>query len=908
VIYFFEGKSLLLLRSRDYSRALYNIAEDELFMEKLGLNVLRERFLSFFESKEHLRHQSYPLVPLNDPGLLLINSGMAPLKPYFKGDEEPPRKRMTTCQKCIRTPDIENVGKTARHGTFFEMLGNFSFGDYFKKEATAWAWEFITEDLKIPADKLWISIYLEDDEAFDIWTKDVGIPAEKIVRMGKKDNFWEIGTGPCGPCSEIYFDRGPENGCGSPDCKVGCDCDRYVEFWNLVFTQFNRDDEGNYSRLAKPNIDTGMGLERLACIMQGVNNLFEVDTVTNILSTVCKIAKVQYGKDYKTDVSVRVITDHIRSTTMMVCDGVLPSNEGRGYVLRRLLRRAARHGKLLGIDRRFLCELAEVVINESKEAYPELAQKIEYIKKVIGIEEAKFESTIDQGLVILNQFIEETKEQSLNVLAGDKVFKLHDTFGFPLDLTREICEENLLEVDEDGFKTEMAEQKRKAREAMKNKDAAGWDENIYAKFDKDLKTKFTGYDKLIDNSVACLIVKDGESIDYIQQGDDAVIVLSVSPFYAESGGQAGDVGILESQTGTFKVTSCKKSVDGKYLHEGMVSQGTIDKGSAIIAKVDKATRMSTARNHTTTHLIQKALKNILGDHVSQSGSSVDSERLRFDFTHFSAMTSEELSRVEKEVNEKILEAISVNVSEMPIDEARKLGAMALFGEKYGSTVRVVKIGDYSLELCGGTHLVNTSEAGLVKIQGESGVAAGVRRIEALTGEAAISYYQEQESLLKSVAGVLKSSVVDSVKKADSLNIQIKELEKELEILRNKLISSSMDDILSKVKVIKGINVLSARFDHLDGDGLRNTGDTLKNKLNTGVVILASGKDGKVSLVVMATKDVVEKGIHCGNIIREASKACGGGGGGRPDMAQAGGKDVSKIDEALKVAVAVIEKE
>lgn len=875
-------------------------------MEKLGLNVLRERFLAFFESKEHLRLPSFPLVPINDPGLLLINSGMAPLKPYFKGDEEPPRKRMTTCQKCIRTPDIENVGKTARHGTFFEMLGNFSFGDYFKIEATAWAWEFITEDLKIPTEKLWVSIYLEDDEAFDIWTKGVGIPAERIVRMGKKDNFWEIGTGPCGPCSEIYFDRDPENGCDSPNCKVGCDCDRYVEFWNLVFTQFNRDDEGNYTKLAKPNIDTGMGLERLACIMQGVDNLFEVDTVRNILNTVCKIAGVEYKKDYKADVSVRVVTDHIRSTTMMVCDGVLPSNEGRGYVLRRLLRRAARHGKLLGINRRFLCELAEVVINESKEAYPELVQKSDYIKKVIGIEEEKFESTIDQGLVILNQFISEAKEQSQVMLSGDKLFKLHDTYGFPLDLTREICEENGLAADEEGFKTEMEQQKKKAREALKNKDSAGWDENIYAKFDKDLKTEFVGYSMLESIAKAALIVKDGENVDYIQQGDEAVIVLDTSPFYAESGGQAGDIGTLSCESGRFIVKDCKKSVDGKYLHEGFVEAGTMEKGITVTATVDKTKRSATARNHTTTHLLQKALRNILGDHVSQSGSSVDSDRLRFDFTHFSGMTSEELSRLEKEVNDKILEAICVKVAEMSIDEAKKLGATALFGEKYGATVRVVQIGDYSMELCGGTHLTNTSEAGLVKILAESGVAAGVRRIEALTGDGAIKYYQAQETLLKNVAGALKSTVNDSFKKAEALNIQIKDLEKELETLRNKLVSTSMDDILSNVKEVKGIKVLASRFDHLDGDGLRNTGDTLKNKLGSGVVVLASGKDDKVSLVVMATKDVVGKGVHCGNIIREAAKVCGGGGGGRPDMAQAGGKDVQKISAALDMAITVIE--
>jgi alanyl-tRNA synthetase len=875
-------------------------------MQKLGLNELRERFLKFFESKGHLRLPSFPLIPQNDASLLLINSGMAPLKPYFTGKEEPPRRRVTTCQKCIRTPDIENVGKTARHGTFFEMLGNFSFGDYFKNEIIPWAWEFITQDLKLPEDRLWVSVYLEDDEAFEIWTKKVGVPENRVVRMGKADNFWEIGTGPCGPCSEIYFDRGADKGCGKPDCVVGCDCDRYIEFWNLVFTQFNRDEEGNYSKLAKPNIDTGMGLERLACIMQDVNNLFEVDTVRNVLNYICKMADVEYGKSVKNDISIRVITDHIRSTTMMVSDGIIPSNEGRGYVLRRLLRRAARHGKLLGIDKSFLYDVAMVVINESKEAYPELEEKAAYIQKVIKIEEEKFAATIEQGLNILNEFIDDTKSQKQNIISGDKVFKLHDTYGFPLDLTREIAEENGLSVDEEGFKSEMSKQKEKAREALKNKDSAGWDEDIFSKLDKNVKTEFIGYESFESQSRVLYIIKGDEVVDNAQEGDQVTVILDKTPFYAESGGQIGDTGYIESENGLVKVSGCKKTADGKFLHIGSVEKGLIENGNRVNAKINSKDRMSTARNHTTTHLLQKALRNVLGSHVNQAGSLVEPDRLRFDFSHFSPVSAEELKKIEEEVNEKILENLTVSAEEMGIDEAKKQGATALFGEKYGNVVRVVKIGDYSMELCGGTHITSTSQAGLLKIVSESGIAAGVRRIEALTGQGAIEYLNKKEELLNEVASALKTNPQDSVKRIEALTGEIKAAQKEIEQLRNKLVSGSIDDLLSKAVEIKGVKVITACFDQLDTEALRNTSDMLKNKLGSGVLVLASSTGDKVNFVVTATKDVIEKGIHSGNIVREVAKITGGGGGGRPDMAQAGGKDASKINEALQHSLKVIE--
>jgi alanyl-tRNA synthetase len=878
-------------------------------MDKLGLNEIRERFLKFFESKGHLRLPSFPLVPQNDPSILLINAGMTPLKPYFTGQETPPSTRVTTCQKCIRTPDIENVGKTARHGTFFEMLGNFSFGDYFKKEAIAWAWEFVTEDLKIPEDRLYVSVYEEDDEAYEIWQKDIGIPAEKIVRMGKEDNFWEHGTGPCGPCSEIYYDLGPERGCGSPDCMVGCDCDRYIEFWNLVFTQFNKEEDGSYTPLEKKNIDTGMGLERLAVMMQDVDNLFEVDTIRNILDSICKKAGVTYGKSNEADVSIRVITDHIRSTTMMISDGIMPSNEGRGYVLRRLLRRAARHGKLLGINEPFLYEIAQVVINESGTAYPELHEKADYIKKVIRIEEDRFDATIDQGLTILNEYIEEYKKKNESQLPGDIAFKLHDTFGFPLDLTREIAEENGLGVDEKGFEEEMAKQKKKAREATKSKEGSAWGSETDEELKNLQKTEFTGYDELKSSAKILYILVDGLSVENAQQGDDVTVVLDKTPFYAESGGQAGDKGIIETKDTVVEIIDCKKTADGKHLHVGRVTKGLLEKDAEAEATVDKIHRLSTARNHTTTHILHKALKSVLGDHVNQAGSFVGPDRLRFDFNHFSAMTDEEIKRVECIVNNIILSDLPVTAREMPADEAKKLGAIALFGEKYGDVVRVVQVGDYSTELCGGTHLKNSSQACLVKIVGESGVAAGVRRIEALTGGCAIDYLNDKDRQLDQIAATLKTKPADSLKRLENLSQELKEAQKEIEKLRSKLVSSSTEDLLSNAVDINGVKAIAARFEQMDTEALRNTGDILKTKLGeNGVVILAAENSGKVNFVVMATKAAVQKGVHSGNIVKEAAKVTGGGCGGRPDMAQAGGKDTSKIDQALSRALEVLESQ
>ncbi len=831
---------------------------------------------------------------------------MAPLKPYFTGKEEPPRKRMATCQKCIRTPDIENVGKTARHGTFFEMLGNFSFGDYFKKEAIPWAWEFITEDLKMPIEKLWVTIYEDDNEAFEIWNKDIGIPPERIVRMGKEDNFWEHGIGPCGPCSEIYFDRGVERGCGEPDCKVGCECDRFIEFWNLVFTQFNKDEAGNYTKLPNPNIDTGMGLERLACVSQDVDNLFEVDTIRNVIDYVCKTAGVKYHESDKTDISIRVITDHIRSTTMMVSDGVIPSNEGRGYVLRRLLRRAARHGKLLGINKPFLYDISMIVINESKQAYPELEEKREYIQKVIRIEEEKFDLTIDQGLIILNKYIEDTKAKNKGTITGDMAFELHSTYGFPIDLTREIAEENGLSVDEDGFRAKMKEHSNIAKVDYQSKQGSAWSDNIYSTLDKSLKTEFVGYSENTADAKLLYIIKNDEVVKAAKEGEGVTVILDKTPFYAESGGQVGDKGIIESKNAKIKVEDCKKIEDGKYLHIGVVEKGHIETGEVVKAAIDVKRRMSIARNHTTTHLLQKALTNVLGTHVHQAGSLVEPDRFRFDFAHFSAMTPEEIAKVEKEVNEKILASLIVDTREMPLDEAKRLGATALFGEKYGNLVRVVKIEDYSMEFCGGTHLKSTSQAGFMKILSESGVAAGVRRIEGLTGEAALAYLHDREKLVSEVSAALKTSPQESVRRIENIITDLKNAQKEIEQLRGKLVSGSLDEVLSKASEIKGVKVVKARFDQLDMEALRNTGDTIRNKLGSGLVVLGSGYEGKVSFVVMATKDVVAKGIHSGNIIKEVAKVAGGGGGGRPDMAQAGGKVISKIDEALDYSLKVVE--
>ncbi|MBO4941464.1 MAG: alanine--tRNA ligase [Clostridia bacterium] len=872
-------------------------------MKKMGLNEIREKYLSFFESKGCLRLDSFSLVPKNDASLLLINSGMAPMKKWFTGAEIPPKKRVTTCQKCIRTPDIECVGKTARHGTFFEMLGNFSFGDYFKHEAISWAWEFLTKVMEIPEDILWITVYEEDDEARDIWVNEIGVSPERVVKMGKEDNFWEHGTGPCGPCSEIHVDRGTDWGCGKPDCKLGCDCDRFMEVWNLVFTQFDKDEDGNYDRLANPNIDTGMGLERLACIMQGVGNLFEVDTVQSTMKHICRIAGVEYKDDEKTDVSLRVITDHIRSTVMMVSDGVIPSNEGRGYVLRRLLRRAARHGRLLGIKGEFLYTVADTVIDESKTAYPELDEKRDYIKKVVKIEEEKFSKTIEDGLSILNTYIEETKKDGKTVLAGEDAFKLNDTYGFPIDLTVEICEEQGLTVDREGFDAALKNQKETARK--NRKDGSSWDDDSAVNI-KAEATEFVGYDSLTAKSEVLGIVSGGVEVDAIGADEEGIVVVKASPFYAEMGGQAGDIGCIETANGRAKVVDTKKNGDGVYFHIVKVEEGSISKGDMATLSVCKKNRAAICRNHSTTHLLHKALKEVLGTHVAQAGSEVTAKRLRFDFSHFEAMTQEEIKAVEEKVNEAILDALPITVEELAIDEAKKLGATAQFGEKYGDTVRVVSMGDYSIEFCGGTHLGNTAQAGLFKIVSESGVAAGVRRIEAVTGIGVYEQLIDAKETIVKVADIIKGGVHDVLTKAQAMMDENKSLRRELESIKAKMANSGLEDLLSGAEEVKGVKVITKRLgDGLDMNALRTAGDNLKEKAGCAVIVLASAADGKVNIVAMATPDAVKSGAHAGNIIREVAKICGGGGGGKPDSAQAGGKDASKIEEALAVVKTLI---
>ncbi len=868
-------------------------------MVKYGLNELRDMFLSFFETKGHLRAPSFSLVPQNDPSILLINAGMTPLKPYFTGKEKPPANRMTTCQKCIRTPDIENVGKTARHGTFFEMLGNFSFGDYFKKEAIPWAWEFFTVTLGIPAELLYVSVYENDDEAYDIWLKDVGLDPSKIFRMGKADNFWEHGTGPCGPCSEIYFDRGVEKGCGRPDCTVGCECDRFIEVWNNVFTQFDRKEDGTYEELASKNIDTGMGLERLACVMQGVDNLFEVDAIRAILDHVVRITGVSYGSEKTKDVSIRVITDHARSVTMMVSDGILPSNEGRGYVLRRLLRRAARHGRLQGVQRLFLAEVAQTVIDCFGDAYPNLREKRDYILKVITIEEEKFHLSVDQGTTILESFIREVKEDGGTIVSGEKIFRLHDTYGFPLDLTREIVLENSLEIDEAGFHAEMKKQKDKAREAHRSREGSAWEKDLFAGTDKSVTTRFVGYDENACEAKVLWIVSGDALTDEAQQDDEVTLVLDTTPFYAESGGQAGDTGMLHNDHFRMTVTDCRRTADGKVLHVGKVISGGLMAGETVTAAIDAERRTATARNHTATHLLHKALKNVLGDHVNQAGSLVNQERLRFDFTHFSAITAEQLQEISDQVNRKVMENLPVEIREMSIDEARATGAMALFGEKYGETVRVVYAGDYSRELCGGTHLSATGEAGLVKILGEGGVAAGIRRIEAVTGLNAVRHFEQNEQLLRQAADAARAQPEELVRRIDAMSDEIKTLKRAVEQATQKLAGSAMDAILANAADMAGFKVVAGMLDDLDMNALRTASDTLKNRMQSGVLVLASTKDDKVNLIVAATPDAVKAGVHAGNVIKAAAAACGGGGGGRPDMAQAGGKDVHAVPEALE---------
>lgn len=873
-------------------------------MKSYGLNELRKMYLDFFESKDHLRANSFSLVPHNDKSLLLINSGMAPLKPYFTGQETPPSKRMTTCQKCIRTGDIENVGKTARHGTFFEMLGNFSFGDYFKEEAIAWAWEFFTQVLEVPKELLYVSVYEEDDEAEKIWHEQEKVPMNHIVRMGKKDNFWEHGAGPCGPCSEIYIDRGEQYGCDDPNCSVGCECDRYVEIWNLVFTQFEATSEGEYIPLDFPNIDTGMGLERLAVMMQGVESIFDVDTIRALRDEVCKIAKVTYKKDPKTDISIRLITDHIRSVTFMTSDGILPSNEGRGYVLRRLLRRAARHGKLLGIEGAFLAKLVEVVIETSKEAYPELSDKEAYIYKVISIEEERFAETIDHGLSILNGYIEEVKEAGLTELDAEKAFTLYDTYGFPLDLTLEILSEVGLNVDETKFKAAMDEQRQRARSAREESNYMGAKETVYDQLPVELSSTFIGYEHLEGKSIVRALTTD-QVVQKAVKGEEVSIFVDETPFYPTSGGQQADRGTIVFEKGVVAIKDVKKLMGEKIAHIGHVVEGEVTVGDEALLKVDAPYRHATMKNHSATHLLQKALKHVLGDHIEQAGSAVNSERLRFDFTHFTGMTAEEIKAVEDEVNEMVIKELKVNIEELPIDEAKKKGAMALFGEKYGDVVRVVSMGDYTVELCGGTHLHNTIEIGTFKIISENGVAAGVRRIEALTGENAIRYYKDKEATVKAIAEKIKVDPANVLSKVENLLDENKQLQQALDQLKSKLASGAVDDLINTKQQIGEIQFLGAQVDGVDVDRLRDMGDNFINKLDNGVVVLATSNDGKVSLLVMASEGAIKHGAHAGNMIKGAAAVVGGGGGGRPNMAQAGGKDPSKIEDALLKAEEIL---
>ena len=884
-------------------------------MQWTGLNELREKYLSFFESKGHLRLDSFPLVPKNDPSLLLINSGMAPMKKWFLAQEEPPRHRVTTCQKCIRTPDIERVGITARHGTFFEMLGNFSFQDYFKEEVIPWAWEFLTSDewMAIPKDKLHISVYEEDDEAYDIWTKKVGIAPDHMVRLGKEDNFWEHGSGPCGPCSEIYFDRGPEYGCGKPTCGVGCDCDRYMEIWNLVFSQFDADGKGHYERLARPNIDTGMGLERLACVMQGVGNLFEVDTVQSVLHHVEHIAGKTYGENAKDDISIRVITDHIRSCTFMVSDGILPSNEGRGYVLRRLLRRAARHGRMLGISRPFLVELVETVIQSSESAYPELREHDAYIKKVIGTEEANFARTIDAGMNILNNMIDGLEKAHQHLLKGLDVFKLNDTFGFPLDLTKEIAAEQGIEIDEDGFHAEMKKQKERARAERLKKNISGWSEDLFGGLTVE-PTVFTGYENLNDTGVVVALSDEETLTDAIATDEEAkdgvLVVLDKTPFYAEMGGQVADNGLLTGPECSLRVLDVKKTPKGYYVHTCVLESGIVKVGDHLNAQVDKEYRMSVCRNHTATHLLQAALREVLGDHVHQAGSYQDAEITHFDFTHFSAVTPEELARVQKIVNDKIYESMNVTVKEMPIEEAKKLGAMALFGEKYGKVVRVVNIEGWSTEFCGGTHVKNTAQIGGFKIVSESSVAAGIRRIEAVTGRNLLVRANLQEAMLHTVANTLKANNVTSLPvRAEAVMAENKAMSRELEELKAKIAASKVDSLFDNAEEADGVKIASAYFTGTTGETLRGMCDSIRDKaVNPVVAVLVGKAEDKITMAVTVNKLAQEKGLKAGVLVKEISAIAGGKGGGKPDFAMAGLKDETKIDEALAAVKGIVEKQ
>ena len=862
-------------------------------------------FLEFFESKGHLAMKSFSLVPHNDNSLLLINSGMAPLKPYFTGQEIPPRKRVCTCQKCIRTGDIENIGKTARHGTFFEMLGNFSFGDYFKHEAIAWSWEFLTEVVGLSPDRLYPSVYLDDDEAFDIWNKEIGIPAERIFRFGKEDNFWEHGSGPCGPCSEIYYDRGEKYGCGKPDCTVGCDCDRYIEVWNNVFSQFDNDGHGHYSELKQKNIDTGMGLERLAVVVQDVDSLFTVDTNKALLDRVCELAHAEYQKDHETDVSLRIVTDHIKSCTFMISDGIMPSNEGRGYVLRRLLRRAARHGRKLGIEGEFLANLSDTVIALSKDGYPELEEKKAMIFKVLSEEEDKFNKTIDQGLSILSDMEEKMAAAGEKTLSGADAFKLYDTYGFPVDLTKEILEEKGLDVDEDGFAAAMKEQKEKARKARKATNYMGADVTVYQSIDPAITTTFVGYDRLVHDSRITVLTTEDEIVEALTDGQKGTILVEETPFYGTMGGQQGDTGLIVSGNGEFRVEDTIHLQGGKVGHVGVMVKGMLQNGETVTLKVCESARRATEKNHSATHLLHKALRTVLGTHVEQAGSYVGPERLRFDFTHFSAMTAEEIKKVEDMVNEEIRASLPVVTQEMSLDDAKKTGAMALFGEKYGEVVRVVKMGDFSTELCGGTHVANTSSIQAFKILSEAGIAAGVRRIEALTSDGLMKYYQETEEELHQAARIAKTTPAGLTGKIESLLEEIKALHAENEKLKSKLANEAVGDVMDQVQEIKGVKFLGIKVADVDMNGLRNLGDQMKEKLGDGVIVIASVADGKVNLMATATDSAVKAGAHAGNLIKAIAGLVGGGGGGRPSMAQAGGKNPAGVEAALAEAAKVV---
>ena len=873
-----------------------------------GLNELREMFLSYFESKGHLRLPSFSLVPQNDKSILLINAGMTPMKPWFKGEEEPPRRRVCTCQKCIRTGDIDNVGHTARHGTYFEMLGNFSFGDYFKREAIAWSWEFLTKVVGLEEERLYPSVYESDDEAFDIWNKEIGIPAERIFKFGKEDNFWEHGSGPCGPCSEVYYDRGEQYGCGSPDCTVGCECDRYIEVWNNVFTQFDNDGHGHYTELEHKNIDTGMGLERLAVVVQGVDSLFTVDTNKALLDRVCELSHTEYQKDHETDVSLRIVADHVKSCTFMISDGIMPSNEGRGYVLRRLLRRAARHGRKLGIEGRFLAELSRTVIELCKDGYPELEEKQVMIFKVLSEEEDKFNKTIDQGLTILGEMEEEMQKEGGRTLSGTNAFKLYDTYGFPLDLTKEILEEKGYGVDEDGFDAAMKEQKEKARKARKTTNYMGADVTVYQSIDPSITTEFVGYDKLSAVSRITVLTTEDELVQALTDGQKGTVIVEQTPFYGTMGGQQGDVGVIVNENGEFKVEDTIHLQGGKVGHVGIMTKGMLQVDDGVTLSVCEKNRALICKNHSATHLLQKALRLVLGDHVEQAGSYVDAGRLRFDFTHFSAMTPEEIKKVEALVNREIQASLPVVTETMTLEEAKKTGAMALFGEKYGDSVRVVEMGDFSTELCGGTHVANTNNIASFKILSEAGIAAGVRRIEALTSEGLMKYYEEVEAELHEAAKAAKTTPAALTSKIHALLDEIKSLNSENEKLKSRLANDSLGDVMSQVKEVNGIKVLALKVSGVDMNGLRSLGDQLKDKLGDGVVVLVSEQDGKVNLMATATDAVQKKGAHAGNLIKAIAGLVGGGGGGRPGMAQAGGKNPAGMDDALKKAVEVVEEQ